>query len=233
MLVIGHRGAAGLAPENSLEAMRAGRDVGADMLEFDVQLTRDKVLVVVHDSHLLRTHKKRKYVRWSTHESIQQAIDKGHQIATLEQVLDEFFGVILLNLELKGCGTAYYVLNLLKDRYVKKSDDWNNVLISSFRINELKTARKISSKAQLAMLHNRNPFTYIAWQRSLEFSAVGFNRLYKNRLATDIAKKAGIFTYVYTVNQPASMLRLAEEDIDGIVTDFPDRITNALKKRRS
>ena len=57
MLIIGHRGAAGLARENSLEALRAGLEAGADILEFDVRLTKDKIPVVVHDFHTLRTHR--------------------------------------------------------------------------------------------------------------------------------------------------------------------------------
>ena len=56
MLIIGHRGAAGLAPENTIDAMAAGIAAGADMLELDVRLTRDGVPVVAHDNRLLRTH---------------------------------------------------------------------------------------------------------------------------------------------------------------------------------
>ena len=55
MLIIGHRGAAGLAPENTMEAFRAGFEAGADMMELDVRLTADKRLVVIHDALLLRT----------------------------------------------------------------------------------------------------------------------------------------------------------------------------------
>ncbi|MGK2896025.1 MAG: glycerophosphodiester phosphodiesterase [Candidatus Saccharimonadales bacterium] len=228
MLIIGHRGAADLAPENSLDALRKGADVGADALEFDVQITRDGVPIVIHDSTLLRTHRKRKLVRWSSHESIRQATAKGHQIATLEEVLDEFFGLILLNLEVKSYGTGKIVYALIKEKYIKKDDDWQNILISSFKPRELVRLRKLSPLIELAMLHNRNPFGYMAYHRRLNFTAIGFHRLYTNSLATAVAKQLGIFTYVYTVDRPQSARRLAGQGIDGIVTNDPGLMRSEL-----
>jgi glycerophosphoryl diester phosphodiesterase len=55
MLIIGHRGAAGLAPENTMAAIAAGIEAGSDMIEIDVRLTRDNQLVVIHDPRLVRT----------------------------------------------------------------------------------------------------------------------------------------------------------------------------------
>ena len=66
MLVIGHRGAAGLAPENTIEALRAGVKAGADMLEFDIRLTKDNITVLVHDFLTLRTHRQTSIISRST-----------------------------------------------------------------------------------------------------------------------------------------------------------------------
>lgn len=221
MLIIGHRGAAGLAPENTLDALQAGVEVGADMLEFDVQLTRDKILLVVHDSTLLRTHKKSHIVRWSTHDSIKEATAKGHKIATLEEVLDMFYGKVLLNLELKKRGVAKYVAALLQRKYVRHPDDWQNILISSFKPSELKTFRKLAPEAELALLHYRNPFAFMLYNRQLNLTAVGFHRLYINSLALEVAKQLGLFTYTYTVNRPDAAKKLHERGVEGIVTDNP------------
>lgn len=221
MLIIGHRGAAGLAPENSLLAFQAGIDVGADMLEFDVQATRDKKLLVIHDSTLLRTHRKSHIVRWSTHQSIKDAAAKGHQIATLEEVLDLFFGKVLLNLEIKNRGTGKLVAELIRQKYIKRPSDWQNILFSSFKSGELKAVRKISKYAELALLHARNPFAFMLYNRQLDLTAVGFHRLYISALALEVAKQLGLFTYSYTVNRPAAARKLHERGIDGIVTDNP------------
>lgn len=231
MLTIGHRGAAGLAPENTFAALQAGVDAGADILEFDIRLTRDNVPILVHDHHLKRTHGEATRV----HElSLAELIEhtKGEKpIATLEEVLDTFFGVIMLNIELKGNGTGTVVAKLLAKKYIKRDSDWGNVFLSSFKPRELRAARKLSPLVNLAYLTNQNPFVFIAYIKSLKLSAVGFNRMHMHPFATEVAHRAHIFTYVYTVNRPAAALILAKQGIEGVVTDYPDRILGDIKKK--
>jgi glycerophosphoryl diester phosphodiesterase len=88
----------------------------------------------------------------------------------------------------------------------------------------------VAPKANLALLHHNNPFAFVAYHRFLGLSAVGFHRLHLNKLALEIAKRVGIFTYVYTVNRPKGALLLAEQGYDGIVTNYPDRVDQALTK---
>ena len=228
MLIIGHRGAAGLAPENTLAAFKKGLAVGADMLEFDVQLTRDRIPIVIHDSTLLRTHNKGHIIRLSTHASIQEATAKGHKIATLEEVLDAFFGKVLLKLEIKSRGAGKVAAELIKKKYVKKPSDWQNILFSSFKALELASVRRVSQRAELAMLHDRNPFVFMAYQRRLHFTAIGFHRLRVNALSLEVAKQLKLFTYVYTVNRPDAARRLEAQGLDGLVTDDPRAIRSAL-----
>ncbi len=229
MLIIGHRGAAGLAPENTLAAFKKGIAAGADILEFDVQLTRDRIPVVIHDNTLLRTHRKGRVVQLSSYASLQEAAKKGHKIATLEEVLDMFFGQVLLNLEVKSRGAGKVAAKLIKEKYIKKPSDWENILFSSFKAFELIAIRRIAPKAEVAMLHDRNPFTFMAYERRLHFTAVGFHRLRVNPLSLQVAKQLGIFTYVYTVNRPSAAKRLEAEGIDGIVTDNPKLLRDFLK----
>lgn len=230
MLVIGHRGAAGLAAENSLAALRAGMLAGADMLEFDVRLTKDKIPVLTHDFHTLRTHHDTSIISRHTLEELQTRTEP-QPIVPLRDVLDEFFGRIILNIELKGRGTAAAVVALIKEEYIKKPSDWDCLLFSSFRGSELTTIRKASDKANLSLLHSENPFIFVAYHRNLHLTAVGFHRLYVNRFALEIAKRAGLFTYAYTVNRPRSAAILAEKGVDGIVTDHPESILSNLEKK--
>lgn len=229
MLVIGHRGAAGIAPENSLEAMRAGVKAGADMLEFDVRLTKDDIPVLTHDFHTLRTHRDTSIISHHTLAELQERTKK-QPLVPLSDVLDEFFGHILLNIEIKGRGTGKKVAELIASRYIKKTRDWDNIMFSSFRGSELSTIRRVNDHANLALLHSENPFIFIAYHRRLHLSAVGFHRLYVNPFALEIAKRAGLFTYAYTVNRPFTALHLAEQGIDGIVTDRPDLILKDVQK---
>ena len=97
MLIIGHRGAAGLARENSLEALRVGLEAGADMLEFDVRLTKDKIPVLTHDFHTLRTHHDTSIISRLTLTELNERTNDA-PLVTLETGLEEFFDPIILNI---------------------------------------------------------------------------------------------------------------------------------------
>jgi len=232
MLIIGHRGAAGLAPENTMKALKAGYEADADMLEVDARLTKDGYIVALHDSRLTRTHHHREAVAGITYDQF-QTLTKDSPVPLLQTMLDKYFGRILLNIEVKsrGCGEA--VLKLLEARYIKKTSDWDNVIISSFKGTELSQIRRLAPKANLALLHNENPFLFIAYQRKLNLTAVGFHRLYLNPLALEIAKRAGLFVYVYTVDRVGALQLLEEQGIDGIVTNYPDKFIAALNSPKT
>lgn len=229
MLIIGHRGAAGLARENTMAALRAGLEAGADMLEFDVRLTKDNIPVLAHDFFTKPSRKGAAIIRHKTYNEL-AAFCKTHNqtITPLKQVLDAFFGKILLNIELKGKGSGHIIAAFIRNNYIKNQSDWENCIISSFRAKELSDVRAISLHANLALLHSENPFVFIGYHAKINFTAVGFHRLYVNQLAVETAKKLGIFTYAYTVNRPATAHTLFRKGIDGIVTDRPDIIAKSL-----
>lgn len=217
MLVIAHRGAKGLAPENTLESLRAGLSAGADMLEFDVRLTADKQAILCHDARIFG-----KPIITTTLSDL----SKLGNITTLESVLDEFFGKILLNLEYKPARDIHVIYNLIAKKYIQNDKDWESIIISSFRIRPLYNLRKLSSNVNIALLHSINPFSFVIYHQKLRFAAVGWHRLHTSRLAIEMAKKLNIFSYVYTVNRPEAAKVLKDRGIDGIVTDFPDKFIN-------
>lgn len=229
MLIIGHRGAAGLAPENTLEALRAGVEADADILEFDVRLTKDLIPVLIHDATTMRTYHKRLTVAKHTLTELTELVGP---LTTLEDVLDEFFGQILLNIELKSKGSGQVVATLLKNKYIHKNSDWDAVLLSSFKGKELSAVRAVSQRANLAVLHDQNPFIFIAYQRRLHLTAVGFHRLYVNQFALEIAKKTGLFAYAYTVDRPRTAEILQQKGIDAVVTNRPDVVSERFNRLR-
>lgn len=222
MLIIGHRGAAGLAPENTLEALRAGMKAGADILEFDVRITKDGVPILSHDFHTWRTHHNLSIISYHTLAELEERLPKD-SVTTLETVLNKFLGRILLNIEVKGRGSGRIVGNFLKN-YITKQSQWDAFFVSSFSGKELGALRSISKEANLAILQHVNPFAFVAYHKRLNLSAVGFHRLYINPLALEIAKKLGLFTYAYTVNRKDAAKRLGIQGVDSIVTDYPDKI---------
>lgn len=228
MLVMGHRGAAGLAPENTLEALRVGFEAGVDILEFDVRLTKDKIPILSHDFTGFRLHRDPSLISQRTLADLKKRFRQP--IVTLEEVLDEFFGKVVLNIELKGRGIGEVVPALIRDQYIKHSRDWDSFFLSSFWGKELVSARRTTNQVNLALIHFENPFLFIAYHKRLNLTAVGFHRLYVNDFALEIAKRAGIFTYVYTIDRPHTALLFARKGIDGIVTNRPDIILTEVNK---
>lgn len=227
MLIIGHRGAKGIARENTFDSFGAAFDSEVDGMEFDVRLTKDNQLIVIHDWHLTRTHSHPVAVSGLTLKELRE-LSSDQLVPTLEEILDIYFGQILLNIEVKSRGSGEAVVRLLKKKYIKKASDWNNFFISSLRGSELLHIRKLSTKVNLALIHRDNPFMFIAYHRRVKLTAVGFHRLYVNQFALQIAKKLGLFTYVYTVNRTAAIPLLQEQGIDGIITDYPDQFRNYM-----
>lgn len=228
MLIIGHRGAKGHAPENSIDAMHHAVAQNVDGIEFDVRITRDNAPVVLHDRTLRATHKVNKQIHKLSLTELNELIP-GHSIPTLIDVLDTFWGKIHLNIELKSKGSANAVITLISTRYVAKEEDWKKCLISSFRAGELKEARRLSSLVQLAMLHNENPYKFIFYHRTVRFNALGFHRHHINNFVMIIARRLGIFTYAYTVNRPRAAKIARTQKFDAIITDYPTRVRRALE----
>lgn len=228
MLIIGHRGAAGLKPENTVASLRAAMAAGADIIEFDIRLTRDNIPVLAHDFHTVRSHRRTHLIsRLTLDELRKRTAGSEKPIVTLDEALKECFGKVMLNVELKHWGCAVEAVQVVK-KYIRRASDWDKLIFSSFSVNELRRIRKLAPKSHIAMLHNSNPFTFVAFHRHLRLTAVGFHRLHVNYLALEIAKRSGIFTYAYTVNRAGAAWRLAERGIDGIVTDYPDKMRESL-----
>lgn len=231
MLIIGHRGARSTHPENTIAALQAGLDMGVDALEFDVRLTKDNIPILLHDRTLIRTHKLLHLIGHSTFANLQELLqDTTHPIATLDEVLELFGSRVLLNLELKDKGSAAHVLPQI-ERRIKRKEDWDTFLFSSFKTSELRITRQISPYAQIGLLQWLNPLHFTSTYKELRLDAVGFHRLHVNAFTVNLAKELGLFTYAYTVNRAETAMRMEEMGIDGIITDAPKTIMNSLERK--
>lgn len=221
MLIIGHRGAAGLAAENTLESLQAGYDAGADILEFDIRLTADNIPILAHNARL--------YDRTISQHPLAELRQRG-TVTTLQEALDAFFGKVLLNIELKQTSGVTIIYDMVA-LYTTRPEDWDSVLFSSFKPQALMALRAQNSEVNLALLHHINPFSFMRYHKRLHFAAAGFHRLHVNPLALEVARQLGIFTYVYTVDRPDTARRFGRRAVDGLVTNYPDRIAVALRQK--
>jgi len=220
-LVIGHRGAAGLAPENTLPGFRRAWQLDVFAVELDVQLV-DGVLIVLHDSTLDRTTNVRGPVTdLSLAELRMVDAGGGAAVPLLAEVVKELPTGSGLNIELKGARTAGPTAEFIAANPIR------NLLVSSFDHAELRRFRELDQQTPVAPLFGRWQGDPWATAAQLNACAINLSRRIAAAPILEEACRRGLATWIYTVNDLAEAQRLVALGATGVFTDYPDRITRA------
>ena len=230
-ILIGHRGARGLAPENTLLGLDTGIRAGCPWVEFDVQLHRTGELFLLHDLTLERTTNGSGLATQAPWEML-RSLDAGarQHIPTLDEALDLVDGRAVVNIELKTWdGTASAVARLLVER-IQAGLPPEKLLVSSFHLPELYEFKQRLPQVPVGVLFCGVPLDYAAAATELEAVSINLSSEFvDSRIVTD-AKARGLAVYVYTVNRPEELDWLVRMGVDGVFTDYPDRLMVGLKK---
>jgi glycerophosphoryl diester phosphodiesterase len=214
--VIGHRGAAGLEPENTLRSFRRAFDLGVPAVELDVYAIEGS-LVVIHDDRLERTTNGRGLVQ-TTPLATLRALDagKGERIPLLEEVFAITPPGVAVNVELKGRGTAPLAAALLH------SYPQVDVLISSFSAGELEAFRALDRDTKVGALFHRVAPRMLEKATALGAWSINLSNEIATRERIASVRQAGFRCFVYTINDPARARELEAAGANGIFTDRPD-----------
>ncbi|MFT6218848.1 MAG: glycerophosphoryl diester phosphodiesterase [Cycloclasticus pugetii] len=223
MLMIGHRGAMGCAPENTLLSIHKAIELGADWVEIDVHCVADKLLVI-HDETVDRTTNGRgKLIDYSFEELRALDAGLGQRIPTLQEVLEVTVGKVGLNIELKGLGTGKVLTSLLK----KTPETYKNkMLVSSFLMPELEQVVRLNQHVKIGVLAGNNINESIAWATKLKAFSIHLKLQKVTPKWVDRAHDLGLKVYVYTVNKVVQIRRMKELGVDGVFSDYPNRLTS-------
>jgi glycerophosphoryl diester phosphodiesterase len=236
---IAHRGASGRYPENTRLAFTKAIDAGADIIEFDCQLSRDGHVVVFHDEQLRRTAGVAGALRSKTLDQL-KALDigrwrdrsfRGERILTLEEALDVFAGKVDLCLEIKNYpkslpGIALKVLFILSHY-----DYLERTIVSSFDYHSLARIRELAPDVSIGLLFGaavkQDP---IEAAKQLAATSLHVQKSVATREFLAAAWEEGLDVYVWTVNEPRDIEAFVSMGVQGVISDFPDRLTK-LKLR--
>lgn len=224
-LVIGHRGAMGHETENTLASIQKALDLGVDMIEIDVFKISSGEIVVFHDETVDRLANSGGNIEeYNISQVNQLTLDGGHKIPMLQDVLKLINNQVALNIELKGADTADKVNHIVN--YYVESNGWSadNFVISSFKWDELQTMREKNKDIKIAVLTEKNPLEAI--EMASELNAVAINPNYKTLTQENTAKiqSEGFKVYTWTVNEPEDIQKMIEFGVDGIITNYPERV---------
>ncbi|MEM7078915.1 MAG: glycerophosphodiester phosphodiesterase family protein [Pseudomonadota bacterium] len=230
--VIGHRGAAGLAPENTLTSFRTAIALGCPMLELDVHVVHDRRgtahLCVIHDFTLQRTTDGNGRVSDATLAGIKALHSQGEAVPFLPDVLEllRSHPEVALNIELKGVGTGAVLAALLAEL-----EHPSGLLVSSFVLGELEAFRAANRSTALAVLLERWRPDWSHLADALDARAVNLsNRIVTQPRVRDVVA-SGREVYVYTVNRKQRAAKLRDWGVQGIFTDRPDRMRPLIFSR--
>lgn len=224
-MVIGHRGAMGHETENTLASIQKAMDLGVDMIEIDVFKIESGEIVVFHDDDVERLTNGDGNIEEYNIDDLKKLILNGnHQIPMLQDILKLIDNKVILNIELKGSNTADKV-NRIVNYYVKEKG-WSadNFIISSFRWDELKKMREYNPDIAIAILAGENPLDAIAVAKELKAVAINPNFETLNIENVSKIKEAGFKIYTWTVNEPSDIENIKGMGVDGIITNYPERI---------
>lgn len=239
--LIGHRGVAAYAPENTLEGIRTAADMGLEWVELDVKLTKDGVPIIFHDEELDRTTNGSGLVMAKTYSEICDLecgswfgdSFAGIKIPSLEEAIDVLLQHDLgLNLEIKPCPgrekeTAEAALDLLSQIW----DDHDKLLISSFQHVSLEAAFDIAQDWHRGLLLPEEwPDNWKELVEYLDVSTVNVNANSLTREQAEDVMDLGKPILAYTVNDPLTARRLQSWGVDGFFSDSPDNVRDAILK---
>jgi glycerophosphoryl diester phosphodiesterase len=229
-LVIAHRGASAARPENTLSAFELAVVQGADMIEIDLHRARDGALVVAHDESLERLGGDGEIGGATLAEIRQLDAGEGQRVPTLDEVLDAFGARIPFNLELKrGRAAAYPDLEAATLEAVERRGLLDQTLFSCFEDAVLERLRARAPAARIGVLvARRAPGRWLERARAVGAESVHFWAGLVNQGVVDAAHAADLGVLAYTVDAVGDMRRLLGLGLDGLFTNWPDRLRGLL-----
>ncbi len=253
-MVIAHRGGAGISPENTLFAFKRAADLGVDVIETDVHATSDGVLVVIHDANVERTTDGSGLVSEMTFEDLKK-LDAGYRFSpdggktfpfrqsgiTVPTLLEVFTALpkMKFNIEPKQQTPSLVkpLCQMLRERKMTNSviiGSFNQTILEEFRVDCAEAATsagpvevsKFLSLYKTGLSASYSPSMYAL---QIPESIAGLQIITKDFI--DAAHERNLKVHVWTVNETKAMKPLLEMGVDGIMTDYPDRLQSLLREK--
>jgi glycerophosphoryl diester phosphodiesterase len=237
--IIGHRGACGYAPENTLESIQTAAEMGLKWVEFDVKLTQDQVPILMHDDILDRTTNGSGAVALTSYEDIRQMEAgswfadsfSGIKIPTLEEAVNILLELDMgFNLELKPCpGREKETAEVVLDELSRIWDAHDRLLISCFQHVTLETAMEVAGDWKRGLLLGEEwPENWEELADYLDVASINFNGNTCTREQVEAIIDLDLKTIVYTINDPQKSRQLQAWGVDSLITDVPDTIMASI-----
>ncbi len=219
MTIIGHRGARGLAPENTLSALKKGLQHGVDEVECDIRVTKDRVVILHHDANLVDPNGTKHRISEHTYKEL---IAHKPDLATLEQALDTINRRRPLYIEVKPGEPVRPIIHILQT-YLDNGWQPSDFRLASFSYKTLNELHR--ALPGIAIIVNENWSGVRAGHRARKLGAnrVSMNARWLWSGYIWAAARGGHELVAFTVNNPGRARRWERLGLAGVITDYPDR----------
>jgi glycerophosphoryl diester phosphodiesterase len=226
--VVGHRGAAGVEPENTIRGFRYALELGVDYVECDVHLTKDNQLIVMHDETVDRTTNGTGAIRNLTFAEI-RSLDagKGERVPTLTEVLEVVKDKAILLIELKGEGVEENAVQTVKEKQMDKQ-----VIFTSFHLDRIRQVKNLASSLKVGAIFGKLPSD--SCQQALRAGASGIGVHYRN-LRQELVEEAhrhGLDVRAWNPDTVPEMQAMIDLGVDGVSSNRPDLLISLVRGSR-
>lgn len=231
---IAHRGSPFSAPENTLAAIDAAIDEGANYVELDVRRTRDGVLVLLHDRDLRRVANDPRAI-WHVDydELVNMDVGRwfssnfaGEQVPTLAQAIEHIGGRAGLYLEIKQQpGAPDLVDDVIAE--LEQLEMIDQTILAALELSTLQRARQLAPDLRLSLLVHSS----IGSLANLPVDILAMRDALATPANVRLWRSHGYDVHLWTVNEERDMARLLDIGVDGIITDYPERLTRVMEER--
>lgn len=216
---IGHRGAKGHVTENTLASFQKAMELGVDGIELDVHLSSDGKVMVIHDETLDRTTSAKGFVKKFSASALEKL-----GIPMLTSVIDLVDKKCFINIELKSYETADIVAKLIEFYVSEKDWEYDHFIVSSFDWNALQQVHFLNDNIRIGVLTSTDLELALAFAKFIRAYSIHpyYHLLTSENVAQMQSKNWKV--YPWTINEPEDIIFVKSLQVDGIITDFPDRI---------
>lgn len=235
-----HRGASGYYPENTMLAFKKAVELGCDGVETDVQMTSDGELVLIHDEKVDRTTDGTGFVKdyslkalsklsagsWFNKEYVSETIPRVEELLAFAKDTN-----ITINFEVKTGIVAYPGIEEKLIELINRYSMKNNVILSSFNHYSMVNCKEVDKEIKTGLLYMEGLYKPEVYCKYVGADAIHPYFYAVNSLIVKAAKRKGIKVNPFTVNEEAEMLKLIHIGVDGIITNFPDKLKKLLEEK--
>ena len=226
MLKIGHRGAMGYGPENTINSFAKALELGVDGIELDVHVCKSGEVVVIHDDRVDRTTNGHGIVVEMTLQELKKLdAGKGERIPTLKEVFDFVDRRAIIDIELKAEGISGSVADIIRQYILEQG--WINTqfMISSFDHHELKRCHEQIPDVPFSPIIAAKPLDYALMAQAMNADSIKpFFEFLDFNFVQD-AHQRGVKVITWTVNRRDDIKRVLNMGVDGIISNYPDRLS--------